>query len=79
MSYDLAEEYQALMHYYVDEKMIELTMPGRKQECDLLFMRTKYEPILSTGWQEIWHGHRPGDHKTFSLYLKSTSQASVRL
>jgi 4-amino-4-deoxy-L-arabinose transferase-like glycosyltransferase len=75
MSYDQAEEYRALMHYYVGEKMYEFTDALRQRYCDLLFMRSKYADILSDGWSEIWHGHRPGDHKTFSLYQRTSPEA----
>ena len=75
MGYDQAEEYRALMHYYLDEKMYEFTDPSRQRYCELLFMRSKYAPILSQGWGEIWQGQRPGDHKTFSLYQRSGPEA----
>lgn len=79
MSLDLAEEYHALMYYYVGEKMMERTLPGQRKDCDLVFMRTKYQFVLSPGWNEIWHGSRPGDHKTFSLYQKTVPQADLNL
>jgi 4-amino-4-deoxy-L-arabinose transferase-like glycosyltransferase len=79
MSYDLAEEYQALTYYYVGEKMVELTMPGQRQDCDLIFMRKKYYSILSPGWNEIWHGGRPGDDRTFSLFQRAMPQANLKI
>ncbi len=75
MSYDQAEEYRALMHYYAEEKMFEFSDASRQRYCDLLFMRSKYVDKLSEGWQEIWQGHRPGDQKTFSLYQRISPQA----
>ena len=79
MSYDQAEEYQALMHYYVNEKMYEISEPSRRRDCELVFMRTKYSGLLSQNWDEIWQGHRHGDHKTFSLYQKRSPDAYLNL
>jgi len=75
MGYDQAEEYRALIHYYAGEKIYEFTDASRQRYCDILFMRSKYAEILSDGWREIWHGHRPGDHKTFSLYRRMSPEA----
>jgi 4-amino-4-deoxy-L-arabinose transferase-like glycosyltransferase len=71
-SYKLVEAYPALIHYYLDEKMYEVTNESRRRDCDLILMRQKHTDLLGQGWTEVWHGNRPGDERAFSLYRKDT-------
>lgn len=71
-SYNLVEAYPALMHYYINEKMYEITDQSRQRDCDLMLLRSKHANRLSEDWIEVWHGNRPGDKSVFSLYSKKS-------
>lgn len=78
-SYKLVEAYPALMHYYLDEKMYEITDQSRRRNCDLMLLRNRHANRLSQGWIEVWHGSRPGDKQVFSLYAKDNPEAYLDL
>lgn len=77
-SYRLVEAYPSLVHYYIGEKMHELTKPASKKNCNLLLMDDDGSILLSPGWKKLWSGNRPGDSHIFSLYQKKEPDAHLK-
>jgi len=77
-SYRLVEDYPSLVHYYIGEKMHELTKQGSNNNCNLLFMDNDDSILLSPGWKKIWSGSRPGDKHLFALYRKEKPDACLK-
>lgn len=77
-SYRLVEAYPSLVHYYIGEKMHELTGPTSKKNCNLLLIDDDDSILLSPGWEKLWSGSRSGDTRLFSLYQKENSNAHLK-
>jgi 4-amino-4-deoxy-L-arabinose transferase-like glycosyltransferase len=72
-SRDLGEAQRAMLHYFAGIRSQRVEVVSRSSECDLLLTQglPLDELLVTSDWQKIWEGHRPGDKdERFRLYQK---------